>query len=103
MPIIAKRILGPVSQFPVEAAQGGGSLTIQNNVSGRLLRATGGASTISGVTGLAYDGDEFDVSMDLYIQGSGNNLFLDGTDETGSSTKYRIEIVGGLLKTVPIS
>ena len=103
MSIIAKRILGPVSQFPVAVAQGGGSITIQNNVSGRLLRSTGASDTISGVTGLSYDGDEFDVSMDLYIQGSGNNLFIDGTDAAGSSTKYRIEIVGGLLKTVPVS
>jgi hypothetical protein len=103
MAIIAKRILGPLNQFPVEAAQGGGSLTIQNNVSGRLLRATGGASTISGVTGLSFDGDEFDVSMDLYVQGSGNNLFIDGTNDSGTSTKFRIEIVGGVLKTVPVS
>ena len=102
MSILGKRILGRLNQFPVASSGGGGGgVTIQNNVDGRLLKATGGSSTISGISQLTFDGSELDVSTDLYIQGSGNNLFLDGTDQTGTTKKYRIEIVGGVLSVVP--
>ena len=50
---------------------------------------------------LNFDGSEFDITTDVYIQGSGNNLFLDGTAVDGTSTKFKIEIVGGALRVVP--
>jgi len=103
MPILDVRILGPLSQFPVSTSGGGGDLTINNNTSGYMLKATGGASTISGVGEIKFDGSNLEITTDLYVKSSGNNLFLDGTNDEGSSTKYRIEIVGGMLRATPVN
>tara|TARA_R100001015_G_C4540703_1_gene104804 strand:- start:9 stop:338 length:330 start_codon:yes stop_codon:yes gene_type:complete len=103
----AQRILGALKQFNgagtgAGSSGGGGSrLTISNNSDGRLLKANGSVSSITALSELNFDGSEFDITTDVYIQGSGNNLFLDGTAVDGTSTKFKIEIVGGALRVVP--
>jgi hypothetical protein len=102
----AQRILGALSQFNGAgtggSSGGGGSrLNILNNSDGRLLKANGGVSSITALSELNFDGSEFDITTDVYVQGSGNNLFLDGTAVDGTSTKFKIEIVGGNLRVVP--
>ena len=102
----AQRILGALKQFNgagTGASSGGGGsrLTINNNSDVRLRKANGSVSSITALSELNFDGSEFDITTDVYIQGSGNNLFLDGTAVDGTSTKFKIEIVGGALRVVP--
>ncbi|OUX53767.1 MAG: hypothetical protein CBE47_02435 [Pelagibacteraceae bacterium TMED287] len=100
MAIIDRRIMGPVTQFPVSGSGGGGTdLTINNNTLGNILTATGQGDTISGLTNFKYDG-ALTASTDLYISGSGNNLMINGTDATGSLKRYELKIEGGRLVVV---
>ena len=78
MPIMDRRILGKTTQFPVSGSGGGGggNLTIQSNVDGNMLRATGGASTISGIGDFKFVDSSFEVTTDFYIKSAGNNLLI---------------------------
>ena len=97
MAILDRRLLGQVNQFPVSGSGGGGgSITIDNNTDGNVLTATGETNRIEGLTNFKYDG-ALTASTDLYISGSGNNLFINGTDATGSLKRYEIKVVGGRL------
>jgi hypothetical protein len=99
-----KRTLGPVNQFPVSGSSGGGgsSLTISNNTPGNILMATGEANRIEGVPHLTYAsssaGASLSASTDLYVSGSGNYLYLNGTDENGLLRKIKVAFEGGMLK-----
>ena len=95
--------MGAINQFPVASSggSGGSRLTISNNSDGRLIKANGSVSSVTALSQLSFDGSEFDVATDLYIQGSTNNLFLDGTDGAGDSQKFKISIVGGNLLVEP--
>ena len=101
MAIMDRRILGYVNQFPAapsgSTGGGGGSITIQNNESGFMLKATGGSSTIAGVEEISYDGSTFAIESDVYVKSS-KKFYIDGTDSSGAGTKYRIGIEGGILK-----
>ena len=90
--------MGPVTQFPVSGSGGGGStpITINNNSNGNLIKATGLQTTVEGISSLKYDG-ALTASTDIYISGSGNNLFLNGTDSTGSLKRYELVIEAGRL------
>ena len=100
MAILDRRLMGPVTQFPVSGSGGGGSdLTINNNTLGNILTATGQGSSISGLTNFRYDG-ALTASTDLYISGSGNNLMINGTDATGSLKRYELKIEGGRLVVI---
>ena len=81
---------------PAPPGGGGGSITIDNNTDGNVLTATGEGNRIEGLTNFKYDG-ALTASTDLYISGSGNNLFINGTDATGSLKRYEIKVVGGRL------
>lgn len=101
---IFKRTLGPVNQFPVSGSGGGGggsSLTITNNTPGNILMATGEANRIEGIPELSYAsssaGASLSASTDLYISGSGNYLYLNGTDQNGLLRKVKVAIQGGML------
>lgn len=101
MAIMDRRILGYTNQFPAApsgSVGGDGNATdIQNNVSGYMLKATGDPTTIAGVEDVIYDGSTLLVAGDMYVKSS-KKFYLDGTDSAGGSKKYRIGIVGGILK-----
>ena len=99
MAILDRRLMGPVTQFPVSGSGGGTDLTINNNTLGNILTATGEAGSISGLSNFRYDG-ALTASTDLYISGSGNNLMINGTDATGSLKRFEIKIQGGMLVVV---
>jgi hypothetical protein len=89
--------MGPVNQFPVSGSGGGGSsISITNNTNGNVLTATGESNRVEGLTNFRYDG-ALTASTDLYVSGSGNNLFINGTDATGSFKRYAVGIEGGRL------
>jgi hypothetical protein len=98
-----KRTLGPVNQFPVSGSSGGGgsSLTITNNTAGNILMATGEANRIQGIPDLSYQsasaGSSLSASTDLYISGSGNYLYINGTDQDGLLKKIRVAVNGAML------
>ena len=100
---IFRRTLGPVNQFPVSGSGGGGgsSLTITNNTAGNILMATGEANRIEGIPELTYAsssaGASLSASTDLYISGSGNYLYINGTDQNGLLRKIKVAVEGGLL------
>ena len=106
----SRRILGPIN---VEmggdpnpssgGGGGGGSITIENNTDGNMIKATGLSDKISGISEFKFDGTDLKAEADLYISGSSNNLFLQGSDEDGNqNVLFRIEIVGGIFKAVPV-
>jgi hypothetical protein len=85
---------------------GGSSLTISNNISGYVLRATGEADRIAGIPQLRYDTNRttLTASAGIYISGSNdpgdNYLYLHGTDSTGAKRQFKIEVSGSLFKVV---
>ena len=106
---IFKRTLGPVNQFPVDTSGGGGgsSVTITNNTAGNILMATGETNRIEGIPHLTYAsssaGASLSASTDLYVSGSGNYLYLNGTDENGLLRKIKVTFEGGMLKVTQAS
>lgn len=100
---IFKRTLGPVNQFPVSGSGGGGgaSLTITNNTAGNILMATGETNRIEGIPHLTYTsssaGASLSASTDLYVSGSGNYLYINGTDQNGLLRKVKVAVEGGIL------
>ena len=96
MAILDRRLMGPVNQFPVSGSGGGGSISITNNTDGNILTATGESGRIEGLTNFKYDG-ALTASTDLYVSGTGNNLFINGTDSTGSLKSDSVGIEGGRL------
>ena len=85
---------------------GVGTLTIDNNIDGYILRATGEADRIAGLSQLQYDSNRatLTASAGIYISGSNdpgdNYLYLHGTDSTGAKRQFKIEISGSLFKVV---
>ncbi len=104
---LQRRILGPISSqmggsSVPSSGGGGGSLTIQNNVAGAMLMATGQANKISGVTELSWDSatSTLSSSANIYVSGSTNYLYLQGTDSEGNPTQFKVAIEGQILKIV---
>jgi hypothetical protein len=88
---------------PSTGGGGGGSITIENNTDGNMLKATGMSDKISGISEFRFDGADLKADADLYITGSGNNLILQGSDAAGNlNVMYRIEVSGGLFRVVPV-
>ena len=52
---------------------------------------------------LIFDGDTLMTNSDVYISGSGNNLYLQGTNEQGFPAKFEFSITNGrtVIKEVP--
>jgi hypothetical protein len=42
-----------------------------------------------------FDGDTLVTHADIYVSGSGNRLYMNGTNETGGYAKYYFDIVSG--------
>ena len=96
----SRRILGPINvemggdPNPSGSSGGGSGVTINNNVDGYLVKATGVANTLTGLSALTYASDALKVQANLIIQGS------DGSGN--ENVLYRIEVSGGIFKAVPI-
>lgn len=109
---LPRRMLGPIrlemggSVTGSEGGGGGGSsLTITNNVDGYILKATGEANRIEGISQLQYDSarSTLTASAGIYITGSAggvgdNYLYLHGTDNQGRPTQFKMMISGGMLR-----
>ena len=105
----SRRILGPINvemggdPNPSGSSGGGSGVTINNNVDGYLVKATGVANTLTGLSDLTYATDALKVQADLQVSGSTNNLIIQGSDGSGNeNVLYRIEVSGGIFKAVPI-
>lgn len=105
----SRRLLGPINvemggnPNPSEGGGGGGSVTINNNIDGYLVKATGVANTLTGLSALNYESNALTVQADLQVSGSSNNLIIQGSDMEGNeNVLYRIEVSGGIFKAVPI-
>ena len=85
---------------------GGGSLTITNNVNGYILKATGDANRIEGISQLQYDSatNALTASADIVITGSGhpgaNYLYLHGSDENGNVRTFKVEVTGAMFRVL---
>ena len=104
--IIDRRILGPVitqmggNSNP--AGGGGSSLTIENNVDGYILKATGAPNTVKGIPELQWNEAHTALtgSGDIYVSGSNNYLYLHGTNANGETVRFQVAIEGHILKIV---
>ena len=56
---------------------------------------SGGGLAVSGTAELSFNGDTLMTDADIYISGSGNNLYLHGTNELGQPAKYEFSIING--------
>ena len=85
---------------------GGGSLTITNNVNGYILKATGDANRIEGISQLQYDStrNALTASADIVVTGSGhpgaNYLYLHGSDQNGNARTFKVEVTGSMLRVL---
>tara|TARA_R100000005_G_C4825740_1_gene104694 strand:- start:222 stop:545 length:324 start_codon:yes stop_codon:yes gene_type:complete len=99
MSILDRRLLGPLNQFPVSGG-GAGSLTIDNNVDGYILKATGDPNKIEGIPQLKWDSTNttLSASSDVYISGSNNYLYLHGSDADGNTVRFKVQVSGSILR-----
>lgn len=56
---------------------------------------SGAGLAVSGTAELSFNGDTLMTDADIYISGSGNNLYLHGTNESGQPAKYEFSIING--------
>jgi hypothetical protein len=97
------RDLGYVKfQRPAVSSDGGGSLTITNNVSGYILKATGVPNRIEGIPQLQWDSTKtaLTASGDIYVSGSANYLYLNGTNAAGHTIKFKVAVDGSILRII---
>jgi DNA-binding response OmpR family regulator len=98
-------MLGPIrEEMGGEMVHSGSAstLTISNNVTGYLLKATGETGRIEGIPNLVWDNANtvLSSSADIYISGSNNNLYLHGTNNLGETVRFKVSINGGIIKIV---
>ena len=104
----SRRLLGPINvemggdPNPSGSAGGDAEIEIENNISGYMLKSVGDSTKISGIEALQFDGVDLKSQADLYVSGSGHNLFLQGSDSDGNlNVMFRVEISGGIFKAIP--
>ena len=56
---------------------------------------SGGGLAVSGTAELSFNGDTLMTDADVYISGSGNNLYLHGTNDQGNPAKFEFSIING--------
>jgi hypothetical protein len=98
-----RRNLGYVKfQRPAQDSGGGGSLTINNNVDGYILKATGNPTTIEGIPQLQWNSTQtaLTASGDIYVSGSTNYLYLNGTNAEGHTIKFKVAVDGSILRII---
>ena len=106
MPVLDRRLLGPIrnsmgGNISGSAGGGGGSgITINNNVDGYILKATGVANTISGIPQLQWNtaNTALSASADIYVSGSSNYLYLHGSNANGETVRFRVKVSGSMLQ-----
>lgn len=104
----ARRLLGAInnsmggflSGSAGSSGGGGSSLTITNNIDGYILKATGEANRIEGISTLTHNSttNAISASSDLYITGSNNYLYLHGYNETGQAVRFKVAVSGSLFQ-----
>jgi len=106
--IIDRRILGPINtqmggNSDPSGGGGGSSLTIENNVDGYILKATGEANKVKGIPQLRWNEDQTALtgSGDIYVSGSNNYLYLHGVNADGQTVRFRVGINGSILEVLP--
>ena len=64
---------------------------------------SGGGLAVSGTAELSFNGDTLMTDADVYISGSGNNLYLHGTNDQGNPAKFEFSIINGgtIIQEVP--
>jgi hypothetical protein len=99
-----RRMLGPIitemgGSLSGSGGSGGDGLTITNNVSGYVLKATGEANRIEGIPQLQYDAgtSTLNANANLYVSGSTNYLYIHGTNEAGEQVKFKVAVQGHIL------
>ena len=102
----SRRILGPLNQFPVSGSAGAGGggggsgVSINNNVDGYILKATGDSNTVSGV-------EQFRVASNGTVSGSGQiqaqSFAFEGTNNDGVKVLYKLQVQGGMLSLLSSS
>ena len=104
---VPRRMLGPINNQmggnpEGDSGGGGGSLTINNNVDGYILKATGIANTVEGIPQLQWDNatTALTASSDIYVSGSSNYLYLHGTNANGETVRFKVNVEGHILKVV---
>ena len=102
---VPRRMLGPINTVmggdsEGSSGGGGGSLTINNNVDGYILKATGVANTVEGIPQLQWNSSHtaLSASSDIYVSGSNNYLYLHGTNANGETVRFKVNIEGHILK-----
>jgi len=90
---------------PSSGGGGGGSgITIQNNVDGYVLKATGQDNIIEGMPQFVSSSTGLTASTDFYVSGSsyadGPYLAIQGTDADGNLSKIKLHVSGGFLKVI---
>ena len=103
--IIPRRMLGPIDKSiggDPDPSAGGSSLTINNNIDGYVLKATGQANTVEGIPQLKWDSSNtaLSASADVYVSGSNNYLYLHGTNADGETVRFQVAVSGGLLQII---
>jgi hypothetical protein len=81
-----------------------GGITIQNNVDGYVLKATGQDNIIEGMPQFVSSSTGLTASTDFYVSGSsyadGPYLAIQGTDADGNLSKIKLHVSGGFLKVI---
>ena len=100
--VLPNRMLGPINKSMggnSDPTGGGSSITIDNNVDGYILKATGQANKIEGIPQLKWDSANtaLSASSDVYISGSNNYLYLHGTNHLGQTVRFKVQVSGGML------
>jgi hypothetical protein len=112
--IINRRVLGPVKTQMGGNTGGssdsggdgdGSSLTINNNVSGHVLKSIGSSNTITGHATSAFpantllSGAYSAATGDQGMVGDFSALYVDGIGADGSKQRYQLVLSGGILQT----
>jgi len=107
MGVLDRRLLGPVRSEmggdPASTGGGGGSgVTINNNVDGYILKATGQANTVEGIPQLKWNSSQtaLSASGDIYVSGSNNYLYLHGSNADGQTVRFKIQVEGSILRVI---
>jgi hypothetical protein len=96
-------MVGPINKSmggDPDPSSGGSGITINNNIDGYILKATGQANTVQGIPQLTWDSTNtaLSASGDVYVSGSNNYLYLHGTDSDGQVVRFKVEVQGSILK-----
>ena len=104
---VPRRMLGPINNQmggnpEGETGGGGGSLTINNNVDGYILKATGVSNTVEGIPQLRWNSTDtaLSASADVYVSGSNNYLYLHGTNAAGQTVRFKVNVDGQIFRII---